>query len=95
MQHINMSIREDLRIPLTMLSISFLEKLPYKGSYKGKRFQFEKITNDNGDESLKLYVWDDLYSFENTKKEDMLIRDFTFDKDGIEEGISFIDSIID
>ena len=91
MQHIKMSIREDLKIPLTMLSLSFLEKLPYKGSYKGKRFLFEKVLNENGETILRLYIWNDLYNFENTKKEDMLIKDFVFDNDGIKSGIDFLD----
>ena len=60
----NMGMREDLKIPLTMLSISFLNKLPFKGSYGGKRFMFKKT-----DEVLKVYVWKDLYSFENTNKQ--------------------------
>ena len=94
MRHTNMSIREDLRIPLTMLSLSFLEKLPYKGSYKGKRFLFEKSVSENGDKTLKLYLWDDLYNFENTNKEEMLIKDFAFGKDGIESGIDFIEQNI-
>ena len=94
MRHTNMSIREDLRIPLTMLSLSFLEKLPYKGSYKAKRFLFEKNVSESGEKTLKLYIWDDLYNFENTNKEEMLIKDFTFDKDGIESGIDFLDSNI-
>ena len=94
MRHTNMAIREDLRIPLTMLSLSFLEKLPYKGSYKGKRFLFEKNVSESNEKYLKLYIWDDLYNFENTKKENMLIKEFTFDKDGIESGIDFLDKNI-
>jgi len=81
-----MGMREDLKIPLTMLSISFLDKLPYKGSYNGKRFMFEKI-----DAGLKVYVWKDLYSFENTKPEDMTIKEFEYSKDGIEKGIDFVE----
>lgn len=69
-----------------MLSISFLDKLPYKGSYNGKRFMFEKI-----DAGLKVYVWKDLYSFENTKPEDMTIKEFEYSKDGIEKGIDFVE----
>lgn len=87
-----MSIKEDLKIPLTMLSISFLDKLPYKGSYKGMRFIFEKNKNDSGENILKLYTWKDLYNFENTKKEDMEEKCFTYDKTGIEEGINYLDS---
>lgn len=69
-----------------MLSISFLDKLPYKGSYNGKRFMFEKT-----DAGLKVYVWKDLYSFENTKPEDMTIKEFEYSKDGIEKGIDFVE----
>lgn len=88
-----MGMREDIRIPLTMLSISFLNELPFKGSYKGKRFMFEKQKVDNDDSKLKLvvYLWKDVFSFENTKKEDMIIRDFEYSKDGIEEGLDFIE----
>ena len=81
-----MGMREDLKIPLTMLSINFLDKLPYKGSYNGKRFMFEKSDND-----LKVYVWKDLYSFENTNVEDMTIKEFEYSKDGIEQGIDFVE----
>ena len=45
-----MSMREDLRIPLTMLSISFLNELPFSGSYNGKRFRFE----------IDDYMWTDI-----------------------------------
>ncbi|MBR3288666.1 MAG: hypothetical protein IKI71_02755 [Lachnospiraceae bacterium] len=81
-----MGMREDLKIPLTMLSINFLDKLPYKGSYNGKRFMFEKSDN-----TLKVYVWKDLYSFENTNVEDMTIKEFEYSKDGIEQGIDFVE----
>ena len=40
--------------------VDSLDKLLYKGSYNGKRFMFEKSDN-----ALKVYVWKDLYSFEN------------------------------
>ena len=69
-----------------MLSINFLDKLPYKGSYNGKRFMFEKSDN-----ALKVYVWKDLYSFENTNVEDMTIKEFEYSKDGIEQGIDFVE----
>ena len=96
---ISMGMREDIRIPLTMLSISFLDKLPYKGSYNGKRFLFEKVKveknedneNSKSDCILKVYLWKDLYNFENTDKKDMIIKEFEYSKDGIEEGINFVE----
>ena len=88
-----MGMREDIRIPLTMLSISFLNELPFKGSYKGKRFMFEKQKNEGDNENPKLvvYLWKDLFNFENTKKEDMIIKEFDYSKEGIELGIDFVE----
>ena len=80
-----MSMREDLRIPLTMLSISFLNELPFSGSYNGKRFRFEKVTLKNEDKNDKLlvYVWKDVFNFENTDKKDI-----------IEKGLNFVEETI-
>lgn len=94
-----MGMREDLKIPLTMLSISFLNMLPFKGSYNGKRFLFKKniVESDNKSENvkpnLKLYVWKDLYSFENTDEKEMIIKEFDYTKEGIEQGIDFVEGI--
>ena len=81
-----MGMREDIRIPLTMLSISFLDKLPFKGSYKGKRFMFKK-----NDDKLMVYLWKDLFSFENTNEKDIIKKEFEYTKDGIEAGIDFVE----
>lgn len=88
-----MGMREDIRIPLTMLSISFLNELPFKGSYKGKRFMFEKekVGEDGKSFKLVVYLWKDLFNFENTKKEDMIIREFEYTKEGIEKGLDFVE----
>lgn len=96
-----MGMREDLKIPLTMLSINFLNKLPYKGSYKGKRFLFEKCEEESTDTEnvgevkknciLKVYLWKDLFCFEKTDKKDMITREFEYSKQGIEEGIDFVE----
>lgn len=80
-----MGIKEDLKIPLTMLSISFLNKSPFKGSYKGIRFMFEK----NGDK-LKVYKWEDKFCFEKIDKKDISEAEFDFTKDGIEEGLKWL-----
>lgn len=85
-----MGMREDLKIPLTMLSISYLDKLPFKGSYNGKRFMFIKYTNSEK-VRLRVYLWKDLYSFENTDEKEMNVKDFDYTKDGIELGIDFVE----
>ena len=88
-----MGMREDIRIPLTMLSISFLNELPFKGSYKGKRFMFkkQKAESDNENPKLVVYLWKDLFNYENTKKEDMIIKEFDYTKEGIESGLDFVE----
>ena len=81
-----------MRIPLTMLSISFLEKMPYKGSYNGKRFLFEKAKVENSDKNiLNVYVWKDVYNFEKTDDKDKVKKEFEYSKDGIEKGIDFVE----
>ena len=86
-----MGMREDLKIPLTMLSISYLDKLPFKGSYNGKRFLFKKDAKNENDNILKVYLWKDLYNFENTKEEEMIIKEFEYNKEGIDKGIDFVE----
>lgn len=76
-----------------MLSLSFLDKLPFLGSYNGIRFRFEKVKNDNSSIALKVYVWKDLYNFESTDKKTMNIKEFEYSKDGIEEGLKFVESL--
>ena len=89
------SIRNDLKIPLTMLSLHYLDKIKYRGSYKGKRFIFEKITEIVSDTEkkvvLRVHVWKDYLKFELTKKEDIITKDFTYDNDGIDKGLDFVE----
>lgn len=112
-----MGIREDLKIPLSMLSLNYLnanisKNVPqkFKGSYKGKRFIFEKyieviekteIDADGNEKKitekaapvLLLYVWKDLFNFENTKEEEIIKITFTYDNDGISKGLDFIEEV--
>lgn len=90
-----MGMREDLKIPLTMLSISFLNKLPYLGSYKGLRFKFENSVDESNNKKLKVYVWKDLFCFEKTPINQMTIKEFAYNSDGINEGIDFVENEVD
>lgn len=82
-------MKRDMPIPLSMLSISFLQKLPYKGSYKGKRFMLRKREED-AKSYLEVYVWEDFFNFENTEEENIKNTKVDFSKEGIEEGLEFI-----
>lgn len=83
-----MGMREDLSIPLTMLSLSFLNTgNSYKGSYKGKRFLFKKEDN-----ILKVLLWKDLFCLEKTDEKDIITKEFEYSADGINQGINYIEN---
>ena len=91
------NIERDNKIPLSMLKLSFLDKIAFKGSYKGMRYilqKEEKIDdkNENNKEKeyiLKVYTYKDLYNFENTKDKTEAI--FSYDKDGINKALEYLD----
>lgn len=101
-------IRDANPIPLSMLSMSFLNGkngagMDFKGSHEGVRYLFRRMLKEeskekkikectNEDFLLRVYVYKDLFNFENTKDEDKIYKDFTFSKDGIEEGLTFVES---
>ena len=95
------NIEKDNKIPLSMLKISFLNELPFKGSYKGMRYILKKILKDGGEKAyglkniddkdciLKVYTYKDLYNFENS--EDINEAEFSYDKDGINKALEYLD----
>ena len=87
------NIEKDNKIALSMLKISFLDKIAFKGSYKGMRYIIKKEKNtdevDNKDFILRVYTYKDLYNFENSK--DITTKDFSYDKDGINQAIIYLD----
>ena len=84
-----------------MLKISFLDKSPFKGSYKGMRYILKKVFKDSGENAyglkniddkvcnLKVYTYKDLYNFENSK--DIKEAEFGYDKDGIQKALEYLD----
>lgn len=74
-------------------------KQPFTGSDSGKRYRiarFEKeIPSEEGKEPAKELVfqaalWKDFLSFENTPKDEMLIREFEFSEEGLKEVVEWI-----
>jgi hypothetical protein len=37
-------------------------------------------------------LWKDILNFENTDKKDMIIKEFEYSPEGIDEGINFVES---
>ena len=78
-------------------------KQPFTGSDKGKRYRivrFEKeIPGEEGMESSKELVfqaalWKDYLSYENTPKEEMLVKEFEFSPEGLKEVVDWINETV-
>ena len=103
-------LREKFEIPLSMLSINFMNGKQnaghdFSGSYDGVRYMFKRVLKEeskdkelkkctNEDFLLRVFVYKDLFNFEKTKDEDKIHKDFPFTKDGIEEGLQFVENNI-
>lgn len=86
-------IEESNKIALSMLKISFLDKISFKGSHKGMRYilKKEQIDINESDKKvvLKVYTYKDLYNFENST--DIIETSFEYSKAGIEEALKYLD----
>lgn len=94
------NIEKENKIALSMLKISFLDHMPFKGSHKGMRYilkKEEKVKDSTEQAStetkkeyvLRVYTYKDLYNFENSKN--IITKDFNYDKDGIEQALIYLD----
>lgn len=68
------------------LSLNFVKKEDYTGSYKGMRFMLHQATVDE-EKKLQAYVWPEPYGFEATEDEKKLSEYFSFSEQGLEEAI--------
>ena len=72
-----------------VLSIPYLKKTSFSGSYQGMRFLMRM---EKGDEDTKLHVccWEETYSYEATKDEDKVEAEFEFSEDGIKRAVDWL-----
>lgn len=73
-------------IPAIGLSIQFLKKEAYTGSYNGIRYLLKKE-----DDTLKVCVYPEPYCFEATKDDDKTWKEFPFSPEGINEALIWIE----
>lgn len=83
------NIERDNKTPLSMLKISFLDKIEFKGSYKGMRYILKKVEKEDGQFVLKVYTYKDLFNFENS--EDIKETEFSYDNEGIKKALEYLD----
>jgi len=77
-------------------------KKPFTGSDNGKRYRivrFEKeIQGEEGSEPVKepvfqTAIWKDLFSFENTPKEEIAFKEFDFSPNGLVQAVDWINEM--
>ena len=75
-----------------LLPLSFLQKSPYTGSFRGIRYRIER--QEEGEEkSLLVYTWPEPYAFSHTPEEEKEKKSFPFSEKGLEEIRLYLSSL--
>ena len=75
-----------------LLPLSFLQKSPYTGSFRGIRYRIEK--QEEGEEkSLLVYTWPEPYAFSHTPEVEKEKKSFPFSEKGLEEIRLYLSSL--
>ena len=67
------------------MPVNFLKKEKFTGSYKGMRFRMEKE-----EDFLLVSAWPEPYGFDATSQEKKRQTRFTFDAQGIADGVAWL-----
>lgn len=67
------------------LSLKFLKREPYSGSYGGMRYLFKT----DGD-MLNVFVYPEPFCFEQTPEDQITKREFSFTQEGIDAAIAWL-----
>ena len=81
------------------ISIPFLKKSRFTGSYRGMRYQLqkqEKVVQEAGEEPektetvLRAVVWPEPLAYDRTPEEKKHSRDFPFETEGIWQAVAWL-----
>lgn len=77
-----------------VLSLGYLKKTQFKGSYRGMRFMLVKEKSAEGEEEcLACWVWPEPYAFDHTKESEKRKKEFPFSEEGIEASVEWMNQI--
>lgn len=71
------------------LSLNFMKKEDFTGSYQGIRFLLRQETVEE-EKKLKVYVWSEPFGFDATPNEQKLSEFFAFSEEGLAEAIDWL-----
>lgn len=72
-----------------VLSIPYLKKAAFSGSYQGMRFLM-KLRKGEEKNSLLVFCWEEPYSFDKTPEEDKVTKEFEFSEAGIQQAVDWL-----
>lgn len=71
------------------LSLNFVKKEDYAGSYKGMRYMLHKEETEE-EKKLKIFLWPEPLCFGSTAPELIISEMFEFSEEGFKEGIDWM-----
>lgn len=72
-----------------ILSIAYMKKATFTGSYKGMRYRLKRV-NEQEEDMLQVVIWDGPYNFEVTAEEKKEYKEFPFSEDGICQAVAWL-----
>ena len=75
-----------------VLSLGYLKKAVFHGSYRGMRFQMQKASRDE-ETILLVYAWPEPFTFGNTADELKISQEFSFDNDGLAQSVDWLNTV--
>lgn len=72
-----------------VLSLGYLKKTTFNGSFEGVRFRLQKTEKD-GDTLLKVWAWPEPFSFDQTAEEQKISCELPFHEEGIEQAVMWL-----
>ena len=75
-----------------VLSLGYLKKAVFHGSYRGMRFQMQKSSRDE-ETILQVYAWPEPFTFGNTADELKISQEFSFDNDGLAQSVDWLNAV--
>lgn len=72
-----------------VMHLSFLKKLPFKGSYQGMRYMLRAVKGEDEITALEALCWPGPLCFEATAQEAITSHAFEFSEAGISQAIAW------
>ncbi len=78
----------DLREALYKISLNYVKKEPYTGSFGDQRFKLEKYVPAEGEDAvLRLWLWPGPLCFEKTEEDKRSFNDYSMDQAGLDSAV--------